>query len=307
MDTEPDQQPTTPNGAMVASRRSPALKPSGFDGVDMPLDVLTAVLALSLWIACGSVVLAVADGLGAHPARRGVIGGALVLACVVALWRRKAVRAALWTRPWLVLPIAAVQLGLAAVDGLVGSPYVAFSVTSIGLAVIAARARIVWLCVALLALGYLALALIEYPPSELATGGRLGTGLGAVVGYVAAAVPLMLLRQRFTWLTGGVEPILDDIRHGAPAFTPALGAAITPGRAVLPGGRPRLTPAERRVVEALASGSVPKQMAREWGVSLATVRTHVKHAKRKTGARTLSELAAMASRPDWQAAADDES
>ena len=307
MDPERDQQPTAPDGAMVASRRSPTLKPWGFDGVDLPLDVLTAVLALSLWMACGSVVLAVADGLGAHPARRGVIGGALVLACVVALWRRREVCAALWTRPWLVLPIAVVQLGLAAADGLVGSPYVAFSLTSIGIAVVAARARTVWLCVALLALGYLALASIQYSPSELATDGRLGTVLGAVVGYVAAAVPLMLLRQRFTWLTGGVESFLDDIRHGAPAFTPALGAAMTLGRVALPAGRPRLTPAERRVVEALASGSAPKQMAREWGVSLATVRTHVKNAKRKMGARTLPELAAMASRPDWQAVADDRS
>lgn len=60
-----------------------------------------------------------------------------------------------------------------------------------------------------------------------------------------------------------------------------------------------LTPREIEVVEGLARGSRPKQLARTWNVSLATVRTHIKHAKRKTGALTLSELAAMTARPDW--------
>jgi DNA-binding CsgD family transcriptional regulator len=52
-------------------------------------------------------------------------------------------------------------------------------------------------------------------------------------------------------------------------------------------------------MEGLASGRAPKQLAHQWGASLATVRTHIKNAKRKTGARTLYELAAMTARPDW--------
>lgn len=292
------------SGDLVAVRPGCAVGLWRFEGIHLPLDALTAVLALSLWMASGSLILAVADGLGSHPFRRALIGIVLVLACVVALWQRRGVGAALWTRPWLVLPIGAAELGLAAADGLIASPYVAFSLTSIGLAVIAARARTVWLCVALLSLGYLALALLEHSPAQLVDGGHMGTVLGAVVGYVAAAVPLMLLRGRFTWLMGRVEPILRDIRDGAPAFTPELGAAIVQ-RPGLPPARPRLTPAELRVVEALAAGGAPKQLAHEWGVSLATVRTHIKNAKRKTGARTLPELASMASRPDWPAASDD--
>jgi DNA-binding CsgD family transcriptional regulator len=60
-----------------------------------------------------------------------------------------------------------------------------------------------------------------------------------------------------------------------------------------------LTPTERRVVEGLAEGSAPKEIAYRWGVSIATIRTHIRHAKRKTRARTLSELAGMAARADW--------
>ncbi len=52
-------------------------------------------------------------------------------------------------------------------------------------------------------------------------------------------------------------------------------------------------------MEGLASGSAPKQLAYQWGVSLATVRTHIKHAKRKTGARTISELTALAAQASW--------
>jgi DNA-binding NarL/FixJ family response regulator len=59
----------------------------------------------------------------------------------------------------------------------------------------------------------------------------------------------------------------------------------------------RLTAAERRVVEGLACGRAPKQLAYEIGVVLATVRTHIRNAKRKTGARTLRELAGMAADP----------
>jgi DNA-binding NarL/FixJ family response regulator len=62
-----------------------------------------------------------------------------------------------------------------------------------------------------------------------------------------------------------------------------------------------LTEREVRVVEELARGRRPKQIAFDWGVSLATVRTHIRHAKRKTAARTLPELAAMTAAPEWPA------
>lgn len=52
----------------------------------------------------------------------------------------------------------------------------------------------------------------------------------------------------------------------------------------------RLTKSERRVLELLACGLAPKQAAWELGVSIATVRSHIASAKRKTGARTLVQL-----------------
>jgi DNA-binding CsgD family transcriptional regulator len=76
---------------------------------------------------------------------------------------------------------------------------------------------------------------------------------------------------------------------------------------LLPPGpvRPRLTPSEIKVVEGLAQGKSAKQLAYEWGVTLATVRTHIKHAKRKTGARTLRQLAGLVARSDWRGSIDD--
>lgn len=271
----------------------------------LPIDVVTVVLGLSLWMAVGCLVLAIAEGLGEHPMRRLVLGLSLVIMCIVALRWRMAVCSALRTRPWLVLPLAALQLTVIAVDGLIGEPYIAFLLTSIGIAAIVARARTVWMCVALLDVGYLALALLESSPSEHVADGNLGTVLGVLVGNVAAAVPLMLLRQRFSRVMTDALRILEDVREGAPAFTPALARVIAPERSALPSGGPHLTPSERRVVEALATGLTPKQIAYDGRVSVATIRTHIKNAKRKLGARTLAELSAMTARSDWLDLIDD--
>ena len=98
---------------------------------------------------------------------------------------------------------------------------------------------------------------------------------------------------------------LQALRDGAPALTPALTRAIQLGGPIqrpqlpLPPPRARLTPSERRVVEGIAAGSTPKELAYEWGLKIATVRTHIRHAKRKTGARTLAELCGYAGREDW--------
>lgn len=54
-----------------------------------------------------------------------------------------------------------------------------------------------------------------------------------------------------------------------------------------------LSPAERDVVLALAEGLSPKEVALDRGTSLSTVRTQIKRAKKKSTARTLSELVAL--------------
>jgi DNA-binding CsgD family transcriptional regulator len=64
-----------------------------------------------------------------------------------------------------------------------------------------------------------------------------------------------------------------------------------------PAARSALTPAEREVVTLLADGHRPKQIALLRGVALSTIRTQIKAAKHKTGARTIEQLIAVA----WEA------
>jgi DNA-binding CsgD family transcriptional regulator len=266
------------------------------------LDMLTAALGVALGVAAGSTVLAAVDGLGPHPARRSGVGVLLVLSCIAALWKRDAVLGALRTRPWLVVPISAFQLLAVALDELVAGPYVAFTLTSIGLAVVAARARAVWLCVALLAAGYATGVLAAHSPAELARDGNLGGTIGVMLGYPFTALVLLGLRRHLTRFIAAMDPMLEALRQGAPALTPALARAIQRPGALLPPPRvtrPRLTPREVQVVEGLAAGSAPKEIARQNGVELATVRSHIKNAKRKTGARTLRELAALTADAHW--------
>lgn len=272
--------------------------------------VLAIALGLSLWIASASLVLAILDGLGGNPVRRLLVGLALVLAMVAALWRRGAVCAALRARPWLVVPIAAGVMAVVSVDGITEDghmgPLFAITVTPLGLAAVVAGPRLVWCCVALLEVCLLAAATVEG-----ALPGSPGSLLGAILGYPFAALVVLGLATLFGRFVANADTIVESIRRGAPMLTPALATAVA-----LEAGRPialleppspfaELTPSERRVVAGLARGARPKQLAQEWRVSLATIRKHIANAKRKTGARTLPELAAMTARPDWPADADD--
>jgi DNA-binding CsgD family transcriptional regulator len=281
-----------------AAPRGPETGAVGAGEERLPLDLLTLALGLALWVASGSLAIALASDAGAHPTRRVVIGVVLVLVSACALWRRAAVSAALRKRPWLVVPLAAAQFTAAAVDGLLaGGPYVAFSVTSIAVAVIVASPRTVWLCVALLDLGYAAVVLSSQSPAALVRDGRLDSVLGGLLGYPFVALVLLGLTGLFAAFLANLAPSLDALRGGAPSLTPALTRAVLGGAdrpPALPAPAARLTPAERSVVAGLAHGSAPKELAYSWGISLATVRTHIKRAKRKTGARTLAELVALA-------------
>ena len=89
--------------------------------------------------------------------------------------------------------------------------------------------------------------------------------------------PQILRRLREQELLAGAK---GDARAGKPAQLPAP-------------SRSRLSPAELRVVDRLAAGRTPQQIARELGVTINTVRSHLKEAKRKTGSRTLDELVGL--------------
>jgi DNA-binding CsgD family transcriptional regulator len=267
-------------------------------------DIITTVLALSLWLASGSLVLGLADG-GLHPTRRALVGVLFVAVSATALWRRRAVWEWLRRRPWLVVPLAVAQLAAALIDTVPGpGPYAAFSMTSIALAAAAARPRTVWLTVGVLQCSYVVTVIAARPPARLVDEGHLPSVLGALLGFPFAAFVALGIVSLFTRFVADIPRALDALRAGAPVLTLALAQAIERGpqpRPQLPAPPPasELTATERRVVEALAGGSAPKEIAFQWGVSIATVRTHIRNAKRKTGARTLSELAGMAARADW--------
>jgi DNA-binding CsgD family transcriptional regulator len=294
---------STPDGYGASEQRQRAQRQAR----ELSLRVLTITLAVMLWLSLGSVALAVADGLGEHPARRLSIGLGLVMAAVVALWQRERACVALRLHPQLVLCVAALQLGAAAADGLLDGPYAAVSVTAIGLAALAARPRTAWFCVAILVGGYLSLAALQQSPAEVVRDGQVARVLGDVLAYPLFAVLCLALAALFGRYISRVDDVLDEVRAGAPALTPALALAVARGRPlpVLPSPMPQpLTASERRVVDALSCGMVPKQIARDFGVSIATVRTHIRNAKRKIGARTLSELVRVAAQADQRRTGD---
>lgn len=267
--------------------------------------VLGLTLALSLWVASGNLALAIIGGLGEHPLRHLLVGLVLVLGAAIALWQRVAFCVALRARPWLVVLVAAAQLSAVVVDGVPGSAYDSVSATSIALAAIVANSRTVWLCVAILDLGYTAAVLVNVSPAALVAYGQLPRLLGTLLVYPLAAFVALVVTRLYLRFVANAADELQRMLSGTPALTPALAQAIAigTGRRVplltAPSAFVDLTDREVRVIEDLARGRRPKQIAFDWGVSLATVRTHIRHAKRKTGARTLPELAAMTAAPEW--------
>jgi hypothetical protein len=224
----------------------------------LPADVLAIALWLSLWLACGSLVLAVADGLGPHPTRRLLIGLVLVVASAAALWQRRTVGAWLRARPWLVVPLAAAQLGVAVIDGLLLGPYVAFSMTSIAVAAVVARPRTVWLCVALLDAGYAVATAIDHTPAALVRDSQLGGVVGALLGYpFAALIGLGLVRSfRASWPTWSRpwRRCGAESRRSLPPWTMRSSAACLPSRACPPFPPHRSAP-DRRVSPPRSAGS----------------------------------------------------
>ncbi len=263
----------------------------GVRGDALPTTLLGVALGLSLWVALGSFVNASAGGLGDHPVQRGVVGAAIVAISAAAFVLRRPLAGALRARPWLVMVIALGQVVLVGIDGFVDGPYVAWTLTALGLAAVAITRRRQWLCVGVLAAAYSAGVLLERSPRALVADGALGGVVGVLIAYPAAAMVMMVLCGRYVRFVHSAPSILGDIRRNS---EPAVAQRMLEAPA-----RPELTPAERRVVEGLAEGLLPKQVARSSGVSLATVRTHIANAKRKTGARNLPELAALTADAGW--------
>lgn len=108
---------------------------------------------------------------------------------------------------------------------------------------------------------------------------------------VVALVGLALVGV-FRRILGGAADALVDIREGGAASTPGLTQLLhRQAPRLLQAPAPEaLTEAEQAIVAMLRDGLMPKQIAHRRQTALSTVRTQIKHIKRKTGARTLNDL-----------------
>lgn len=89
---------------------------------------------------------------------------------------------------------------------------------------------------------------------------------------------------------------LDQVLRGGVAFPPALMrlAVAQPHRSPVFAGLERLTPREREVLDALASGGTNKEIALTLRISPGTVKTHVERLISKLGVRDRTQAAIIA-------------
>jgi len=92
-----------------------------------------------------------------------------------------------------------------------------------------------------------------------------------------------------------VEYALRKVDLGGRHVAVAVVIAVEPEEEPAPSTRlGELTPREREVVSLVALGNTSLQIAEQLVISAETVRTHVRNAMAKTGARTRAQLVAMA-------------
>ncbi len=243
--------------------------------------------------AASDTVFALLDGAGLLA---GIEGAVLTVLAVGGLLRPAT--AALLLRPPGRVVIAAALFALAgAFDWGIQSHFSEVAPAIVWIAVIVSSAPWIVACVLLSAAGYLIDLLLKGHSLAWAvtpTGRELVINQWIDLAANAGAVlVLVMLLRRFI---AGVPASLAAARTGGLATTPALAAAVRAEPVVL---LPRadaasliapLTDAEHKVLALLRNGLVPKQAALELSVTLATVRSHIAAAKRKTGARTIEQL-----------------
>lgn len=263
----------------------------------------SSMLLLALLLGLGLMVVATSEAIigGASPSRIAIGAGLMGLWAAATARRQTAAR--LLQRPGRAALIAAAITVFVAVDGTLRSPYAAASFPVVVVAVVVESPAGVFGCLAVSVLGYLGGVLVTGPAvSRLLDGAALDTVLNTVVGFPAAAIMFFFAVRALRGILAGADAHLQSVRAGGTAVTEPLAETIRAAprpSVLLPAGHSqpvvhRLSPAERRVIDLLAAGWRPKQVAARLGVSLPTVRSHIAAAKRKTGARTMEQLVGMA-------------
>jgi DNA-binding CsgD family transcriptional regulator len=271
------------------------------------LQVLRATVLIGLLIALGNLVGSIVG----FTASGEVTGPATELAaawCV--LWALAAGFPAITARcftSWrpTMLALAAGNAATVAVSGGIDSPLAAVCmyVGWIASVVVPARTAIVMSLVITgsIVAGYV---LAGASVAAILTGQYRYSAVTNTMLPVLTGLVGVLLATVTNGIFSGLGNTIHELRHGATATTPAL-TALFAGRPVLglvaaqsgdapkPTPSARLTSTEREVVALLADGLVPKEIALARAVELSTIRSQIKSAKKKTGARTLPQLVAI--------------
>jgi DNA-binding CsgD family transcriptional regulator len=289
---------------MVRSRPRDELSPggsaqrgSGAPGTDAMIEQLVDGLFLrALQFALGGVLL----GIAFFPVRwRGsaleIATAAMLLGlATAALSRRRVLLDLLRSRPALTLLFPLPVLLAVTLDGGFGSVRTPLVAITVG---VPATLGLPWLslgCALCAASGQAAAAWINR--ADATQSARVvETAVFNAVGTVAVGLGIALSVATLADFLHRRPLILRQLRgDGVAAASPdAVPGRERPQRLLSPAPRTALSPAELKVVELLAGGRAPKQAAADLGVAVSTVRSHLKAAKRKTHARTLTELVGL--------------
>lgn len=308
--------------SVVSSAHRNALgAPGRFDAVvaHARLRVLRFTVVLALLIATGNLIGSIA---GFSPSGE-VRGPATWLACAwCGLWMTAACfpsivarLVASWRRTALGLGVA--NAATLALTGGIESPLAAVCVHAGWIASVVVTAP-----AALMMSGAVSCSIVGGyvlagdSIDDLAAGPYRYDAIANVVLPLVAGFVGVLLASVANSILSRLASTLCDLRAGAPATTDGLTALLagdfegavpalvsdrldaTPVASDRPVStapdEPPLTRAERDIVRLLADGLTPQQIARRRGVKESTIRSQLKTAKAKTGARTLAELALRA-------------
>lgn len=247
--------------------------------------------SLQAGIAVIVAVLVLSVGAGALSAVALAIGACLLVLAMGMLWLRDRALDFLARSPRAALLLPVPVLVAIALDGGGESRWTPLIAVSVVIPALLGHPRIALACAGVAASGQAIAVLIA---AEQTPGKRvLELVLFNATGTVAAALGVALSTAALARSMRDAPTDVERLRGVHPLLPPALPSANPAGTddRAHPCETEPLTPAELGVVELLASGRAPKQIALDLGIAIATVRTHLKRAKRKTRARTLSELA----------------
>lgn len=253
----------------------------------MTLLLATAALGTGVVIVQGGSFVLIAQGL-------------LIVAITVVSLIRVDIAVRVLRRRGVVIALVGVFCGAGAVEHGLQPAYSSVLLALVWISAVVESAPGVLVCVLVAWVGFALDVLLEGHVLQAEHGSVAAQSIGELAILLVSS-GLTFAAIRILRITLARAPAgLEQARAGASdSLTPALAAAVRGERiGALSRGDPvaitaSLSPAERAVLTLLARGLAPKQAARELVVTLATVRSHIASAKRKTGARTLEQLVGL--------------